>query len=159
MKHHVLFLFFSLCSLIAAEQSNFSVFALAAINNRSTHAVSITNGKKIETVNPLVKKLLRRNYVVPFVSLRQYLDQRSLDDLYVPKEALLITTARGTFAVWEDETGIIATLRYEQGKTSKTDCVPYKILNSVDTQSHVARVIALMLVITAQDDIKMQEIA
>lgn len=169
MKRILLFLLLAVVPTVAIEHNQL-VMSLVALKNMSQEQVSLgskdPNPKlvarpfKMETVAGGEETVLRRKLIIPFVSIEQYIERYSRDNLYVPQEALLVKTSRGTFALWYDQTGVIAALRYEKGNASKDDCFPYKVYAIDDSNnSQLRQAISLLLLVNAKGEIAMQEAA
>jgi hypothetical protein len=148
-----------------AEIRKLSAPLIVALQNRSAEPVNLreintkTGALKELACTPLTKKLFRlRPITIPVIPYNRYREAFIAGDPLFPKEALHVTTSRGKFAVWRDETGIMCSLEFTPGRF-REDCVPVNLLRAVDTDSDkqkLIRSIALLLTINELGDLSLE---
>lgn len=124
-------------------------------NNSSNPAHLISSQLMIEprTKRPVMVPLqlmvdpqTRRQFALTIPTIEslhgKYREQFIAGDPYFPDEALQIQTCAGTFALWQDKSGIMQALQFVPGVTMRDACVPQCVVRNHVQQSDYTLVIA-----------------
>lgn len=124
-------------------------------NNSSNPAHLISSQLMIEprTKRPVMVPLqlmidpqTRRQFALTIPTIEslhgKYREQFISGDPYFPDEALQVQTCAGTFALWQDKSGIMQALQFVPGVTMRDACVPQCVVRNHVQQSDYTLVIA-----------------
>jgi hypothetical protein len=149
----------AICLLEAAPERRLCSVAITGVSNESPVTVQLHDETGDNSIQPLMTKKLRRPFMIPFISVDQYLEKFLEDTPYIPEKALLVTTGKGILGVWEDETGIVTALSCEQGQ--QKECIARKLFRSVNSNEfsavRLATMISFLLIVNAQGELHLKE--
>lgn len=168
MKNLGTFLIFPLFLFVAALSCGAeSRVVIGAIENRSSTPIKVVDTALLQKaalmeVSAHGVKSLQKPLIIPFVSALSdtHRMQFLTDDSYVPDAAIKISTSRGTFAVWMDETGVVCSRIFERGAMSKADATTKKLWQSHEKRvrnKNFLRVISLLLSVNRAGSIELHE--
>lgn len=138
-------------NMMCAGQRKLTPPVITAIENRSPGPVNLQNSTINNNCSPRTKKLFRlRPITIPVIPFNRYREQFVAGDPLFPAEALHITTSRGKFAVWRDETGIMCSLEFVPGRF-RDDCIPVNLLRNIQDSDKQQLIKSLMLLLTINE--------
>lgn len=140
---------FASVDVCITEVDNQSAYPVALVADRTAIFKSLTRTKS------------KKSFTIPFISAVHYRKQFVRGEPYFPQEALVVNTHLGTIALWEDEVGIMAALKYIPGQTERSACLPRRILrgfNGFNADNALATRIALLLLVSKQGSLSLDEI-
>lgn len=152
--------------LVAIKREHLCLLAITAVNNASRERIRIIENSKVETIEKLSKKNLRKQFLIPFVSIACYKEQFLRDEPYIPQEALFVKTLQGVFALWEDETGIMVSRKCRDSEGwRREECLSRKLFHSINYDDQYTtydqmplRMQAFLLWVNAQGKLDLQEL-
>jgi len=131
---------------------------IVAIENNSETPAEVAGYPGATPINGATQRRLKLPLFIPFVSVTKYRDAFISGDPYFPKEALIIKTFRGRYAIWRDETGVVCALEHTPG-LSRDECVPVTLFKQGNktTSQNIIQSLILLLTINKQGEIDLIE--
>ena len=148
-------------ALSVVYESQHLQIGIREVENNSNSSLEIKLDKQIQKVGALNKKRLKKDFLIPFVSIRKNLVDFAQDHYYCPKNAMKIKTNFGKFGIWQDETGIVCILKKKQSEDSIARPINlYKLsnyINSID-DNLTKKFIQICLCLDSKDKFFVKEI-
>lgn len=131
---------------------------IVEVENQSEYPAEVAGYKGANAIHGETKKRFRFPVFIPFVSIAKYRDAFISGEPYFPKEALVVKTTQGRYAIWRDETGIMYSLEYGPG-LDRNDCVPMPLFKqgNTDVSEKIIQSLVLLLSINKQGEITLTE--
>jgi len=131
---------------------------IVEIENNSEYPAEIAGFKGTNAINGGTKKRFRFPIFIPYVSIEKYRDAFISGDPYFPKEALVVKTSQGRYALWRDETGVMCSLEYAPG-LDRSDCVPTPLFKqgNAAVSAKIIQSLVLLISINKQGEITLTE--
>ncbi|HVW99282.1 MAG TPA: hypothetical protein VHA52_02410, partial [Candidatus Babeliaceae bacterium] len=91
---------------------------ISSIENNSNTTLLCLKGKYSKIIPPKTKQRLSPSLSIPFVSIESYHQFFTLDQPYIPDQAIIFQTDLGSYGVWRNEKGIVCAQEYKQWEVS-----------------------------------------
>ncbi len=107
IKNFLRFFIFYLSILSFSPSYCAKVNKINAIKNLAAYKILVCNKNKCTEIAAQTSKKLQEAFVVPFYSVKKYLKEFVKDTPFIAPNAIKISTNKGIFYIWRNESGII----------------------------------------------------